>query len=150
MTLLIGTNRGIWADRRVTDCSTGQRFDAIRKLASNKALVAGFAGELNRIMDAIELVRAGETDVEAIAACKVDGIILMRESQRLYTLDVERALLCTEPFVCAGSGWLEAKCFLAGRGDYHPRAVRAAHAYVAKVRIDCGDGVDFASRLRRN
>jgi hypothetical protein len=46
------------------------------------------------------------------------------------------------PFSVHGSGHAEAQAFLSGAGDTREATIRRALRYVAKVRSDCGDGID--------
>lgn len=140
MTCIIATRAGIWADRRVTS-SGGTVWRPGRKLIGNDAIVAGFCGSTGPCEKAMRAVRAGETDPQALAAL-CDGIVVT--SSGVWELDSGAAIRVPSrfPYAVAGSGHAEAAAFLAGAGAVDEATIRRALRYVAKVRYDCGDGVD--------
>lgn len=88
-------------------------------------------------------VREGETDAHAIAE-KCDGLIVT-DTGAIWELwnKLAQRTPRREAFAVHGSGFAEARAFLAGAGSCRPLAVRRAFRYVAQVRTDCGDGYDF-------
>lgn len=142
MTLILATHRGIYSDRKIT-CDTGDRCDPIRKFAYNEALVAGFAGDLELILESIKLVESGEENPKKIALSGVEGLIV--KSGRIYMVELKKTWLRPkrEAFYACGTGASQAMAFLAGRGKIRHSDVCAAFRYVARVRDDCGKGMDY-------
>lgn len=146
MTLILSVPWGVYSDRRITS-SDGTKCENIRKSASNSALVAGFAGDFNKILNAIEAVKQGESDPKVLARLNVDGIIV--KSGRMILIDAGKIWVKRKSchFYATGTGWAEAMAFLSGQiypskkvTDKH---IQATFRYVFRVRADCGGGVDF-------
>lgn len=140
MTCIIATRAGIWADRRVTS-SGGTVWRPGRKIVGNDSIVAGFCGNTGPCEKAMRAVRGGETDPHALAAL-CDGIAV--DSRGIWEFDSgsARRVPARFPFAVAGSGHAEAAAFLSGAGAVDETTIRLALRYVARVRYDCGDGVD--------
>jgi hypothetical protein len=141
--VLVATAAGIWSDRRVTN-SSGSVFTPVRKAVRGSGLVAGFCGDLSACRKAIRAVRDGESNVQAIAAI-CDGLLV--NSKGVWELSEKFAtrVRSSIPFATQGSGYAEAHSFLTGRGSWLDVDVRSALRHVAKVRSDCGDGIDHAA-----
>lgn len=155
MTLILGTTYGIYGDRKITD-SGGEACPPLRKVVSNDVLVAGFAGDFQAIIKAIDLVSSGETDPKIIAkVCAgdadntVEGLIL--KEGRIIVLDCRKAWKRPkkEPFWAVGTGSSTALAYLSGRLSARYRAklteddIAATFKYVSRVRTDCGSKYDF-------
>jgi len=140
MTCIVATRDGIWADRRVTSAN-GTVWRPDRKVARNEALVAGFCGNTGPCDRAMRAVRGGETDPHELAKV-CDGIVV--DARGIWELDSGAAKRVPRrfPYAVAGSGHAEAAAFLAGSGALSEATVRKALRYVARVRYDCGDGID--------
>ncbi len=141
MTIVIGTHAGIWADRRIS-MDDGRNATALCKLASNAAIVAGFAGDYEAILAALETVQGGEDDPKKLALLNCEGIIV--KAGRLYEIDAGRAFLRPKhtKALATGTGWVEALAFLSGRASYEHSDIKAAIRYTSRVRTDCGNGFD--------
>lgn len=146
MTCLVATFEGVWADRRVSD-SAGLRYRPTRKVVRGDDLVAAFCGDFPQYARAIAAVKAGETDVHAIAALS-DGVVVNERGRWELEGGIAVRVPASTPIAVGGSGYTEAQAFLYGCGEYDDAAVRRALRYVSTVRTDCGDGVD-ALVLRR-
>lgn len=155
MTLILGTPYGIYGDRMIND-SGGERCDPLKKVVSNEALVAGFAGDFQAIVKAIELVESGEADPKIIAkVCagdvdnSVEGIVV--KEGRILVLDCKRVWKRPkrESFWAVGTGASTALAFLSGRLSAKPKAklteqdIAAAFKFTAKARTDCSATYDF-------
>lgn len=141
MTVIIGTRAGVWADRRIS-MDDGRNATAMCKLAGNQALVAGFAGDYEAILAALEAVQGGEDDPKKLALLNCEGVIV--KAGRLYEIDAGRAFLRPKhtKALATGTGWVEALAFLSGRASYEHSDIKAAIRYVSRVRTDVGDGCD--------
>lgn len=124
--------------------SEGDAHDPMRKLAANELLVAGFSGDTTSVRKALDGVRRGE-DLDELAKSAKGAPGLAVKAGRLYYL--EDGLVWPKPKSCrhyaVGSGASQALAWLAGRAEVSDETIRLAHKYVAKVRDDCGRGVDF-------
>lgn len=141
MTLIVATAEGVWADRRVTG-GDGTRFRPVHKAARGDELVAAFCGGDAQCAKALAAVRAGETDVHAIAALS-DGVVVNDRGRWEMSGGVAVRVPARVPVAVHGSGYAEAQAFLYGAGRYDCETIRLAFRYVSTVRTDCGDGVDF-------
>lgn len=110
------------------------------KVASNSAIVAGFSGPTSAIRRGLDAVRLGQDVLWQLAIdCKgADGLVV--QDGRVYLLSDGLVWPRGSKLAACGSGGQEALAFIAGRGEFCPKE---AHKYVAKVRDDCGRGVDF-------
>lgn len=86
-------------------------------------------------------VRTGEPDPHELAKI-CDGLVV--DARGVWELDsgAAKRVPARFPYAVAGSGHAEAAAFLAGAGALDDATVRRTLRYVAKVRYDCGDGVD--------
>lgn len=154
MTLVLATHDKIWADNRITSDS-GEKCDPIKKVCSNHALIAGFAGDFQAILKAIALVESGEEDPKVIAkVCagdpdnSVEGIIV--KDGRILVLDCKKVWKRPrkDAFYACGTGASTALAYLSGRLSCKARAklsdadIKATFAYVGKVRSDCSKSFD--------
>lgn len=139
MTVLIATREGIWADRREVFGSVVLRPGL--KLVRRGGIVAGFCGDSKDCFKALRAVRAGEYDPQALAAM-TDGLVV--DDEGIWELANSAAVRVPKniPYVTNGSGHAEAQAFLAGAGKWDRATIKRALRYVARVRGDCGDGVD--------
>lgn len=144
MTLIVATPKGLWADRKISS-DTGEKCRPTCKLAGNHALVAGFAGDYDAILKAIEAVEAGQVSPKVLADCGADALIV--KSGRIWEIDAGRARLAPArtKVLATGTGYAEALAFIAGRGAPTDRNIEAAFKYVFRVRDDCGKGIDFVA-----
>lgn len=155
MTLILATPNGIYGDRVISD-SGGERCDNLKKVVSNQTLVAGFAGDFQAIIKAIDLVTLGEEDPKVIArVCagdvdnSVEGIVV--KDGRILVLDCKRVWKRPKStsFWAVGTGASTALSFLSGRLSAKPKAklteqdIAAAFRFTAKMRTDCGSRYDF-------
>ncbi len=140
MTCLVGTFDGVWADRRVTG-GNGSVYLPSRKVVRGDGIVAAFCGDSGACVKAMQAVRAGETDVQALAAL-CDGIVVTERARWSLGDGMAIRIPARVPFATDGSGHAEAAAFLTGAAAYDSATIRAAFRYVARVRSDCGDGVD--------
>jgi hypothetical protein len=146
---------GLYGDRVISD-SGGERCSPIRKIVSNQALVAGFAGDFQAIIKAIELVSSGEEDPKVIAkVCAgdvdntVEGIIV--KEGRILVLDCRKVWKRpkSESFWAVGTGATTALSFLSGRLSVKSKSkltesdIAAAYKFTARMRTDCGSKYDF-------
>ena len=140
MTCLVATREGIWADRRVTG-GHGSVFAPHVKIIRGDGIVAGFCGDNGPCARAMRAVRDGETDPYALAAIS-DGLVVT--DRAIWELDGGSATRAPRgvPFLVNGSGYAEAQAFLFGAGACDRATIRRALRYVAKVRVDCGDGMN--------
>lgn len=146
MTLVLALPWGVYSDRMISS-SDGTRCDNIRKSASNEHLAAGFAGNLIKIVNAVDAVKAGEDDPKELANFGVDGVIvrngriLLIDSGKIWT----KRKSCQ--FYATGTGWAEGMSFLSGliypSKKVTDKHIQATFRYVFRVRSDCGGGVDF-------
>lgn len=113
-----------------------------RKVVRGAGLVAAFCGDSAACVRAARAVARGENDPHTLAEIS-DGLVVTDEAViwELWNKFAER-LPRREAFACHGSGFAEAQAFLSGAGACDPDTVRRALRYVARVRSDCGDGVD--------
>lgn len=146
MTLILSVPWGIYSDKKVS-AADGTRCDNIRKAASNDYLVAGFAGDFNKILRALEAVKQGESDPKQLAKLGVDGMVV--QTGRMLLIDSGKIWTKRKTchFYATGTGWAEAMAFLSGLvypgkkvTDKH---IQATFRYVFRCRTDCGGGVDF-------
>lgn len=140
MTALVGTFEGVWADRRVTG-DNGSVFLPSRKVVRGDGLVAAFCGNSGACVRAMRAVRDGETDVQALAAL-CDGIVVSERTRWSLGDGMAIHVPSRVPFVTDGSGHAETAAFLSGAAACDSATIRRAFRYVARVRSDCGDGVD--------
>lgn len=146
MTLILAVPWGIFSDRKIT-ADSGEVCDPMKKFASNDAIVAAFAGDVETIIKAMDMVKEGVEDPREIAKIDVEGLVV--KNNRIYVLDLKKAWL--KPKRCAfwsmGTGGTTAMAFLAGRssrtGKLTEKDIRDAFKFTAKCRDDCGKGVDF-------
>lgn len=140
MTCLVATREGVWADRRVSNGASLYR--PARKVVRGPGVVAAFAGDGAACVKAMRAVAAGDTDPHALAEI-AEGLIVTDEGEiwSLWGRLAERTPR-REAFACGGSGYAEAQAFLSGAAACDRLTVRRALRYVARVRSDCGDGVD--------
>jgi hypothetical protein len=123
-------------------------YTPTRKIVRGCGLVAGFCGDDSACVKAFAAVRAGETDVHALAALS-DGVAVNERGRWEFWDGVASRVPARVPIAAQGTGCGVAAAFLAGAGAYDDAAIRRALRYVSRVRTDCGDGVD-ALRLRRH
>jgi hypothetical protein len=140
MTCLVATREGVWADRRVT--SGASIYRPARKVVRGPGVIAAFCGDGAACTRAMRAVASGEGDPHVLAEV-CDGLLVTDEGEiwSLWSKLAERTP-SREAFACHGSGFAEAQAFLSGAGSCDPDTVRRALRYVARVRSDCGDGVD--------
>jgi hypothetical protein len=140
MTCLVATREGVWADRRVSNGPAVYR--PARKLVRGVGLVAGFCGDSAACTKAMRAVTSGESDPDVLAEAS-EGLLVTDEGEiwELWGKIAER-VPHRFAFACGGSGYAEAQAFLSGAAACDPDTVRRALRYVARVRSDCGDGVD--------
>ena len=140
MTCLVATREGVWADRRVSNGAAVYR--PARKVVRGVGIVAAFCGDGSACVKAMRAVASGEADPHALAEI-TEGLLVTDEGElwSLWGKLAERTPR-REAFACGGSGYAEAQAFLSGAGACDPDTVRRALRYVARVRSDCGDGVD--------
>jgi hypothetical protein len=157
MTLILATPDGLWGDRMISD-SGGEKCPPLKKITSGEAFVAGFAGDFQAIIKALELVNSGETDPKIIAkvcAGDVDNTVegLIVKDGRMLVLDCRKVWKRpkSELFWAVGTGASTALAFLSGRLSSKPKGklteadVKATFRYTGSVRSDCGKAFDFLS-----
>ena len=149
MTLIIGTPLGVWADFKITS-NSGEACDPLKKVVANDVLVAGFAGDFQVILKAIQEVESGTEDPKVIAKVAdtsgkepiyIEGIVV--KQNRIYVLDCGKAWL--KPKACAmwamGTGGTTALAFLSGVAKVRRKVtdsdISAAFSYTSKARDDC-------------
>jgi len=139
----VATFEGICADRRVTG-GAGYIFPSHVKILRGDGMVAGFCGSNTDCAKAMRAVQDGETDVQVLAGL-CDGLVVNKAGR--WELSEKLAAKAPKriPFLTNGSGWSEAQSFLVGAGKHDPETVKRAVKYVASVRYDCGDGVNWLS-----
>lgn len=146
MTLILGISHGIYGDRKVTS-DDGSRCEPLVKVAKNDFLVAGFAGDFNEILKALDAVREGESDPRELARIDIDGIVI--KDGRIFLIDGGKAWLKRKGcgFIATGTGHAEATSYLSGvtsiTKKVTDKSIRAAFRFVARVRDDCGRGIDY-------
>jgi hypothetical protein len=146
MTLILATNHGIFSDRKIT-ADTGETCDPMKKFASNDVIVAAFAGDVETILKAMDMVKEGIEDPREIAKIDVEGLVV--KNGRIYVLDLKKAWL--KPKRCAywamGTGGTVAMAFLSGRtsrtGKLTEKDIKDAFKYTSRARTDCGPKADF-------
>ncbi len=148
MTLILGTSGFIAGDRKIT-ADSGEKCDNLKKVISNEALIAGFAGDFETIIEAMRLVEMGESDPKVIAKTGVEGLVL--KEGRLYLLDCRKAWKRPkkEAFYACGTGATTAIAFLSGRlsgktvAKLTDKDVSDTFKFVSKSRDDCGAKYDY-------
>jgi hypothetical protein len=146
MTLIIGTTFGVFGDRKISS-SIGTKCDPIRKICANDILVAGWAGDYYKILKAVEAVESGESDPKILAKIGADGILVRNGRMIIIDAGHVKTRPKRDKFYCTGSGWQEGMAHLSGQiaagKKVTDKTVKATMRYVARVRDDCGCGVDF-------
>jgi hypothetical protein len=127
MTCVIGTERWLCADRRITS-SGGERCPNELKVWQGPHLIAAAAGSGRGIHKARRLVESGEAGTP-------EGLIDALADDAVY---LRRGLWCI------GSGGDLARGYLEGRALTVANA-RAAQRLAAQLRDDCGGGVNVKS-----
>jgi hypothetical protein len=152
MTCIISTARYMCADRRIKD-ETGER-STMCKIAKNAHLIAALAGTAACALAIKQAIRDG-------ASTPQDLLVLVDNDSHALVLEPSGARWRIEEGVlwpvsaglstaAIGTGANAALGYIAGalRGTRRaPPAwlARAAQRFAAKLRDDCGDGVDFRS-----
>jgi hypothetical protein len=149
MTCVIGTERWICADRRITS-STGERCPSELKVWQGAYLIAACAGAARGIHKARKLVESGEACVpEGLIDAVGDdahALVLTREG-RLYEVS-EGAVYRRRSLWCIGTGGDIARGYLEGRALTLANA-KDAQRLAARLRDDCGGGVNVRSWVAR-
>jgi hypothetical protein len=150
LTCVIGTSRWICADRRITSDS-GERCPNERKVWRNEYLIVAGAGLAVRLHKVRALVAAGARDpISLIEAVGDDSHTLCLTADGRLCEVSEGAVYWQRgdvPLRCIGTGGDLARGYLEGRAQTEASA-RAAQRLVARLRADCGGGVDFESWTR--
>lgn len=142
MTCIIGTDRWICADRRITS-DGGERCPNERKVWRGPYLIAAAAGAARSIHRVRSLVESGgaATPEGLIDAVRDDAsALVLTRAGRLYEVS-EGAVYRRRGVHCIGSGGDLARGYLEGRRLSVAVARRAQH-FVARLRADCGGGVN--------
>lgn len=149
MTLILALPNRLYSDRKISDVAGGEVCTPIQKSTFNDKIVAGFAGDFEKILALLKQVEEGETDPKQLALSKQDGLVI--RNGRIYLLDAGYAWLKPKRcrYFATGSGGSCAMHFLTGRlsakrgSKITHEDVMATFRYVAKSRSDCGDGVNW-------
>lgn len=145
MTCVIGTDRWICADRRITS-DGGERCPNERKVWIGPYLVAAAAGSARSLHHVRSLVESGDASVPEglIDAVRDDAqALVLTRAGRLYEVS-EGAVYRRRGLWCVGSGGDLARGYLEGRALTVANA-KVAQRLVAKLRNDCGGGVNVES-----
>lgn len=145
MTCVIGTDRWICADRRITS-DGGERCPNERKVWRGPYLIAAVAGAARSIHRVRNLITSGEvsTPEGLIDAVKDDAqALVLTRAGRLYEVS-EGAVYRRRGVYCIGTGGDLARGYLEGRARTVAVA-RAAQQLASRQRADCGGGVNVES-----
>lgn len=143
MTCVIGTDRWICADRRITS-DAGDRCPNERKVWRNAFMIVAGAGAAFRLHKVRDLMAGGlDRIAPLIEACGDDTHVLVLQFAAMRLIEIsEGAMYRRKGVFCIGSGGDLARGYLAGRRLTEDNA-RAAQRFAARLRCDCGGGVDF-------
>lgn len=147
MTCVIGTERWICADRRITS-DTGERCPNELKVWQGPYLIAAVAGSGRGIHKARTLVETGTAAIpEGLIEAMGDDAhaLVLTRGGRLYEVS-EGAVYRRRGFHCIGTGGDLARGYLEGRALTVANA-KAAQRLAAQLRVDCGGGVNVRSWL---
>lgn len=152
MTCIISSPQFVCADRRIST-TTGER-STMCKVAKNQWLIVAAAGMAGSGLDVKQAVKKGVSDPNELVALIDDesyALVLLPDGKRWRIEEGKLWPVASRETLAIGSGsdaalgWI--KGFLSGRKTktVTPAIARKAQKFVASIRLDCGDGVDFRS-----
>ncbi len=145
MTCVVGHPQFLCADRKVS--SDGERWPNEHKLWSNHALVVAGAGNMARLHTVRDMVKSGATDVARFVVSLGDAAhVLVLVEGELWEV-TNGSMWQHRGLRCIGTGGDLARGYLEGR-PLTRKVVTAAQKFVARLRDDCGGGVDFGGNIR--
>jgi hypothetical protein len=148
MTCVIGSPRWLCADRRIT--SDGARSPNERKLWRNQHLIVAGAGDVSRLHRVRAIVAGGLRNPADLIETVADDTHVLCLSREGAFVEVSAGGVWAIPsrgplaLRCIGTGGDLARGYLEGRA-LTEAAARAAQRMVARLRVDCGGGCDFAT-----
>jgi hypothetical protein len=147
VTCIIGTRAFICGDRRVAS-DDGTKYAGMRKLARNDFLITGSAGLASDVLAVRAAVKRGaRTPADLVAAVgKESYCLVLTRAGRLFLVSPGEWCPVKEPY-CIGTGDALALGFMHGATRFSVEVARRAQRFVARNRIDCGDGSDVLSLL---
>lgn len=149
MTCVIGTERWVCADRRITS-DAGERCPNVLKVWQGPYLIAAGAGAARRLHRARAVVESGDAAVpESLIDVMGDDAHALVLTRAGVLYEVSDGVVCRRRgLYCIGTGGDLARGYLEGR-SLTPANARAAQRLVAQLRADCGGGVNFRSWYAR-
>jgi hypothetical protein len=148
MTCVIGTSAFLCADRCIS-ADSGERWPNERKLWANHALIVAGAGLTARLHKVRDAVLSGATEMTRFYDMVGDDaqlLVLTQEGELWEVTNGSRWPV--KGLRCIGSGGDLARGYLEGKA-HTPTTARKAQAFVAKLRTDCGGGVDVKQRSKK-
>lgn len=145
MTCIVGSDRWICADRRISS-DAGERCPNERKIWHGPYLIAAVAGAARCIHKVRRLVMSGDAaEPEALIDAVTDDshALVLTRAGRLYEVSEGEAYRRRGVY-CIGTGGDLARGYLEGRALTLANA-KAAQRFVARMRTDCGGGVNVGS-----